>query len=476
MPAAPDLLLPAEPRQRAIARDLHALVADRPLISPHGHVDPAVLADDAPFPDPARLLVVPDHYLTRMLLSQGVPPAELGVPSRDGSPVQTDGRRIWRRFAEHWHLFRGTPSRLWLERTFDTVFGVTTRLSPETADQVYDEIAARLAEPEFRPRALFDRFRIEVLATTESPLDDLGRHAKLAADGWGGPGGRVITTFRPDNVVDMEFDDWPANIARLGELTGADTGTYHGFLDALRQRRAAFIAAGATSSDHGHPTARTLALTAREAAHLYDRGLRGAVDAADAETFRAHMLMEFARMSLDDGLVLQLHPGAVRNHNRWLHARHGRDTGGDVPEATEYVHALAPLLSAYGNDPRLRVVVYTLDESTFTRELGPLAGGYPALYLGAPWWFLDSPEVLRRFRESVTESAGFYNTAGFVDDTRAFCSIPVRHEVARRVDAGFLARLVAEERLPLDEAAETIVDLAYHLPRRVFRLDGGTGR
>lgn len=334
---------------------------------------------------------MPDHYLTRMLLSQGVPPSDLGVPTRDGSPVETDGRVIWRRFAAHWHLFRGTPSRLWLEQTFRTVFGVHTPLGPATADTLYDEIAARLAEPDFRPRALFERFNIEVLATTESPLDDLGQHAKLAADGWGGPGGRVVTTFRPDDVVDMEFDGWSTNVERLGERAGEDTGTYAGYLAALRARRAAFIAAGATSSDHGHPTARTLDLTPAEAERLYDRGRRGEADAADAEAFRAHMLVEFARMSLDDGLVMQLHPGAVRNHNRWLHARHGRDVGGDIPQATEYVHALAPLLERYGNDPRLRVVLYTLDEDTFTRELAPLAGGYAALLLGAPWWFLDSP-------------------------------------------------------------------------------------
>ncbi|TDB80040.1 glucuronate isomerase [Micromonospora sp. KC721] len=470
MPTPDDVLLPADPGVRRLARALYALAGPQPIISPHGHVDPAILAEDRPFPDPARLLIVPDHYLTRMLLSQGVPPAKLGVPTVDGSPVETDGRSIWRRFAAHWHLFRGTPSRLWLERTFTSVFGVTTPLSPATADTVYDELAARLAEPEFRPRALFTRFGIEVLATTESPLDDLGQHARLAADGWGGPGGRVITTFRPDNVVDMEFDGWRNNVDRLGEIAGEDTGTYAGYLAALRARRAAFIAAGATSSDHGHPTARTLVLDPAQAAALYDKGLRGAADAADAEAFRAHMLVEFARMSLDDGLVLQLHPGAVRNHNRWLYARHGRDVGGDVPQATEYVHALAPLLDAHGNDPRLRVVVYTLDEYTFSRELAPLAGGYAALYLGAPWWFLDSPEVLRRFREAVTESAGFYNTAGFVDDTRAFCSIPVRHDVARRVDAGFLARLVAEHRLTEHEAAETIVDLAYRLPKKVFKL------
>jgi len=468
-----DLLLPAEPAQRAIARDLYALARDQPIISPHGHVDPAILADDAPFPDPARLIIVPDHYLTRMLLSQGVPPARLGVPTVNGEPSQTDGRAIWRTFAEHWHLFRGTPSRLWLEQTLAEVFDVHTRLGPDTADETYDALAARLAEPEFRPRALFERFNIEVLATTESPLDDLHHHAKLAADGWGGPGGRVITTFRPDNVVDMQWTGWAERVEQLGAVTGTDTTAFGGYLDALRQRREAFIAAGATSSDHGHPTARTLLLDNAEAAALFRRGLLGRASPADAETFRAHMLVEFARMSIEDGLVMQVHPGAVRNHNRWLHETYGRDVGGDIPQATDYTHGLRPLLDAYGNDPRLRVVVYTLDEDAFTRELAPLAGGYAALYLGAPWWFLDSPEVLRRFRETVTETAGFYNTAGFVDDTRAYCSIPVRHDVARRIDAGFLARLVAEHRLPLDEAAETIVDLAYRLPRRVFRLERG---
>jgi len=468
----PDILFPADPALRSIARELYGHARNLPLISPHGHIDPVILADDAPFPDPARLIVVPDHYLTRVLLSQGVPPSTLGVPTLNGEPSETDGRTIWRTFAAHWYLFRGTPSRLWLEATFADVFGVSTRFGPDTADEVYDALAARLAEPSFRPRALFERFGIEVLATTESPLDELEQHAKLAADGWGGPGGRVITTFRPDNVVDMEWAGWSSRIAALGELTGCDTGSYAGFLDALRQRRAAFIAAGATSSDHGHPTARTLALSDVEARTLYERGLLGTASAEDAEAFRAHMLVEFARMSIEDGLVMQLHPGALRNHNRWLHGMHGRDVGGDIPIATEYVHGLAPLLDAYGNDPRLRLVVYTLDETTFTRELAPLAGGYAAMYLGAPWWFLDSPEVLRRFREAVTETAGFYNTAGFVDDTRAFCSIPVRHDVARRIDASYLARLVAEHRLPLDEAAETIADLAYHLPKRVFRLDG----
>ncbi|MGI5238162.1 glucuronate isomerase [Dactylosporangium sp. CA-139066] len=461
-----DQLLPAEPGVRAIARELYRHAKDLPLISPHGHVDPAILADDRPFPDPARLIVVPDHYVTRMLASQGIPQTALGVPTVDGSPTETDGRAIWRLLASNWHLFRGTPSRLWTERVLHEVFGVPTALRKETADEVYDAIAARLADPGFRPRALFERFNLEVLATTESPLDDLAAHAKLAADGWGGPGGRVVTTFRPDDVVDLDWPGWAGRVERLG------AETFAGFLDRLRERRAAFIAAGATSSDHGHPTAATLALPPDEAAALFDRARRGRAEPGDAERFRAHMLVEFARMSVDDGLVMQLHPGAVRNHDTALHARHGRDVGGDIPAPTEYVRALKPLLDAFGTDPRFRIVLYTLDETVFTRELAPLAGGYPAVFLGAPWWFLDSPEGLRRYREAVTETAGFYNTAGFVDDTRAFCSIPVRHDVARRVDAGFLARLVAEHRLPLDEAAETIADLAYHLPKRVYQRTG----
>ncbi len=467
----PDHLFPTDPSQRAIARELYRHVADAPLISPHGHVDPSILADDRPFTDPARLIVVPDHYLTRMLLSQGVPPADLGVPTVDGTPVEADGRTIWRRFAEHWYLFRGTPSRMWFERVLTDVFGLDTPFGPETADATYDAIAARLAQPEYRPRALFERFNIEVLATTETPTDPLAAHARLTADGWGGPGGRVITAFRPDDMVDFEWPGWRERVALLGTMTGEDTGSYPGFLAALRTRRAAFIAAGATSTDHGHPTARTALLTTDEAATLYGKALAGTADAADAEAFRAGMLVEFARMSIEDGLVMQIHPGSLRNHNRALYARHGRDVGGDIPSPTGYVHGLRPLLDAYGNDPRLRIVLYTLDETTYTRELAPLAGGYPAIYLGAPWWFLDSPEGLRRFRETVTETAGFYNTAGFVDDTRAFCSIPVRHDIARRIDAAFLARLVGEGRLPLAEAAETILDLAYHLPKRVFRLE-----
>jgi glucuronate isomerase len=466
----PDLLFPAEPRQRAVARILYQHAALLPIISPHGHVDPWLLADDRAFPDPAQLLIVPDHYINRMLYSQGVPLHQLGVRRQDEGPVETDGRTIWRTFVDHWPLLRGTPSRLWLELTLRQIFEIETPLRPDTADVVYDRLAHRLAEPGFRPRALFERFGIELLATTESAVDDLAAHAKLAADGWGGPGGRVITTFRPDDVVDPEWTGWVKRLDRLAVLTGEDTATYPGYLAAVRSRRDAFRAAGARSADHGHPTARTVDLDQATASQLFHRLRSGPVSLADAEAFRGHMLLQFAEMSVEDGMVMQLHPGAVRNHNTDLHARHGRDVGGDVPRATEYTYALRPLLDRFGNDPRLRLVLYTLDETAFSRELAPLAGGYPAVYVGAPWWFLDTPDGLMRFREAVTDTAGFANTAGFVDDTRAFCSIPVRHQVARRVDAAYLARLVVEGRLSLDDAADTMADLAYHLPKRVFRL------
>ncbi len=491
-----DRLFPADPATRAIARELYAEVRDLPLISPHGHVDPALLADDAPLPDPAALFVAPDHYLTRMLYSQGVSPRRLGVPDRDGR-VQAAPREAWRTFCEHWYLFRGTPSRLWLEQSLAAIFGVTQPLGPGTADAVYDELTARIAEPAYRPRALLRRFGIEVLATTDSPLDSLEHHARLAAapgatdSPHGGPPPpvppgprppvppRVIPTFRPDPVTDPDRPGWAADVARLGELTGADTGSYAGYLDALARRREDFRRAGATATDHGTPTAQTADLDPADAARLYGRLLRDAArdgpDPDDAELFRAQMLTESARMSVDDGLVMQVHPGALRDHSRYLYANFGPDSGGDIPVPTGYTRALRPLLDRFGDDPRLRLVLFTLDESAYSRELAPLAGLYPAVYLGPAWWFYDSPEGMRRYRELTTETAGFYNTVGFTDDTRAFPSIPVRHDVARRVDCGFLARLVAEHRLPADEAAEVARDLAYRLPKHAYRLDeGGT--
>jgi glucuronate isomerase len=463
----PDRLFPVEPAVRAMARDLYETTRTLPIISPHGHTDPRWFAENLPFPDPARLFITPDHYIFRMLFSQGITLEQLGVPAVDGRPLESDGRKIWRLLAENFHLLRGTPSRLWLEHAFETVFGFTERLCAANADAAFDHIAERLALPQYRPRELFERFNIEVIATTESPLDDLRWHAMIRDSGWRG---RVITAYRPDAVVDPEFPQFAANVETFGALTGEDTTSWTGYLAAHRKRRAFFKEFGATSSDHGHPTARTENLTQMQAADLFAKALSGKCTADEADAFRGQMLTEMARMSLDDGLVLQIHPGSHRNHCAQVMAMFGRDKGFDIPTRTDFVRALKPLLDAHGLDPRLSVIVFTLDESSYSRELAPLAGVYPSLKLGPAWWFHDSPEGMRRFRETTSETAGFYNTVGFNDDTRAFCSIPARHDVARRVDCAYLATLCATGRLARDEAFEVAHDLAYRLAKQAYRL------
>ncbi len=462
-----DRLFSSDQTQRVIARRLYAEIKDLPIISPHGHTDPAWFAYDEPFSDPAALFVVPDHYLFRMLYSQGVHLDDLGIPNAEGKAPEKDPRRIWKLFAENWHLFRGTPSKMWLEHSLETVFGVTDRLSAKTADAIYDRVAACLVSLDFRPRALFERFNIEVIATTESPIDPLEHHRALQKSGWKG---RVVTAFRPDPVADPEYMGFAENVEQLGSMTKENTKTWKGYLAALAERRQYFKSFGATSTDHGHPTATTSDLSDSEASALFQKALSGKITTDEADIFRGQILTEMVRMSLDDGLVVQIHPGSFRNHNMHLFKTYGRDKGADIPTETNYVKALKPLLDRFGNDPRLTVILFTLDETSYSRELAPLAGHYPALRLGPAWWFHDSPEGIRRYREMVTETAGFYNTVGFNDDTRAFTSIPARHDVARRVDCSFLARLVAEHRLEEDEAREVAIDLAYRLAKAAYKL------
>ncbi|GAA3627861.1 glucuronate isomerase [Kineosporia mesophila] len=454
----PDRALPADPTVRALARTLYAQTASLPLVGMHGHVEAQALADDAPFGDPASLLVTPDHYVTRMLYSQGVAPHRLGVGEPAAGP-----RDIWRTFCEHWHLFRGTPSRYWLEHELVEVFGVTTVPSAQTADTLYDQIAAVLDDPAFRPRTLLDRFHIELIATTDAATSPLDHHAKLAADGFGE---RVVPTFRPDAVTHPARSSWAADVAELGRVAGVDTGDYAGYLEALRRRRAAFVEAGALATDHGHLSADTTPLNPDEAARIYRDARNGATAGADA--FSGHMLHVMAGMSAQDGLVMQLHPGVLRDHHRAAAAAYGPDRGWDIPVGTEFTRSLRPLLDDFGMHPGFRLILFTVDETSYSRELAPLAGVYPSVRLGAPWWFLDSPHAMRRFREAATETAGFYNTSGFVDDTRAYASIPARHDLSRRIDAGYLATLVAEHRLSEEEAAQTAVDLAYHLPKLAY--------
>lgn len=464
----PDRLFPIDPATRDLARVLYNEVSKLPIISPHGHCDPRWFAENLRFPNPAELFITPDHYVFRMLASQGIALTDLGIPQADGSITETDPHKIWQRFADHYYLFRGTPSAGWLDHAFEHVFGLDEPLSTENATDYYHHIDQKLTQETFLPRALFERFNIEVLATTEGALDDLRWHQAIKDSGWSG---RVITTYRPDAVVDPEFEGFRNNIDTLGELSGEDTLSWAGYLNAHRKRREFFKSHGATASDHGHFTARTANLDASDAEKLFQKALRGQCTVEEADLFRGQMLTEMARMSLDDDLVLQIHPGSFRNHSTGVFAKFGRDKGFDIPTQTNYVQALKPLLDAVGMEPALSIILFTLDETAYGRELAPLAGAYPSLKLGPAWWFFDSPDGMRRFREATTETCGFYNTVGFNDDTRAFCSIPARHDVARRTDCAYLANLVLTGRLREQEAMDVAYDLTYRLAKQAYRLD-----
>lgn len=456
-----------KPSVRRIARSLYEKTKDLPIVGPHGHVEPRLLAEDDPFPEPASLIIKPDHYVFRLLYSQGVPLEDLGIPTRDGTPVEDDPRAIWQRFAEHYHLFNGTPTGAWLDYEFYHVFGVRERLTGASAQRVYDQIQEKLQQPDFRPRALFDRFDIEVLTTTDPAHSTLEHHRTLREEGWGD---RVRPCFRPDAVFAIARSDWGEHLRALEEAEDRSIHDYDTFVDVLEDRRTFFKDMGATSTDHGVFEPKTHRLSDEEADRLFQKALQGTADREDERAFQAHMLMEMARMSVDDGLVMQIHPGSLRDHNRPVYQRFGADVGGDIPVRTEYTRNLREVLNAYGNEPSFRLVVFTLDESAYSRELAPLAGHYPALRLGPPWWFHDSIEGMMRYRQRTTETASIYNTAGFNDDTRAFCSIPARHDLSRRVDANYLARLVARHQIDQQDAHEMAHALAYGLVKDTYRL------
>ena len=483
---SPDRFFDPDPARRRLARELYESVADLPLVCPHGHVDPRLLADEeATFGSPTELLIISDHYVYRMLYSQGIPLESLGLspspPARcsrrvcdpalkveePGVRVETDHRRIWQTFADHFHLFRGTPTGVWLAHELHQVFGIEEKLTSQTAQDIYDQLVARLASPEFRPRALFQRFRIEVLCTTDAATDPLVHHQALRASGWPGD---VRPTFRPDAVINLLTPGWQDHIQALSDLSGVNVHSYRTFIQALEERRAFFKRLGATATDHAVESAETAELTPAEAERIFQRARRGQTTPEDARRFTAHMLMESARMSLEDGLVMQLHVGSLRDHNVPLFDRFGPDRGADIPVAAEFTRNLRPLLNRFGNDPRLTLIVFTLDESAYARELAPLAGHYPALKLGPPWWFHDSINGMNRYFDQVMETAGLHNTVGFNDDTRAFPSIPARHDVWRRVSANWVAGLVVRGIVDRDDAQEMIVDLAYRLAKRAYRF------
>ncbi len=464
----PDRCFDADPTVRRAARELYESTRSLPIVSPHGHVDAGILATNEPFENPTALLVTPDHYVLRMLYARGISLESLGVPRRDGSPVEHDPRAIWRTFARHYSVFRATPSGMWLDHELHELLGLDERLAEDNADRAYDAIAEKLASPEFRPRALFERFDIEVLATTDLASDTLEHHTALKLSGWKG---RVIPTFRPDAVFRLAAPGWHQAVNALATTIDAPIGDYGALVDALAERRTFFKWMGATATDHGvvEPVAATISMD--EAQHLFERGCSADATPDDQRRWEAHLLMVMAKMSLDDGLVMQLHPGALRDHNRPVFDQFGPDRGGDIPVATEYTRNLQPLLNACGNDPRFTLILYTLDESTYSRELAPLAGHSPAVRLGAPWWFHDSVEGMTRYLELVTETAGIDKLAGFVDDTRAFCSIPARHDLARRVQANWLGRLVSRHVIDMDDGRELARLLAYELAKRAYRLE-----
>ena len=462
----PDRLLPADPGLRRIARDLYDGLRVLPIVSPHGHTDPAWFASDTPFTDAASLLVTPDHYLLRMLHSRGVPYDALGVARLDGKPV-ADPRAAWRCFAQHYSLFAGTPSALWLDHAMGAVLGCTERLSAANADALFDHIGGVLAEPALRPRALMDRFGVEVIATTDGALDNLEHHAALKSQGLGA---RVRPTYRPDAVTDPDDPGFVSGLDRLGALTDCDTADWAGMIEAHRRRRAAFRAMGATATDHGTPMPLTADLPLAECQRLLTNARAGTLTPAEAELFRAQMLTEMAGLSAEDGMVMQLHAGSRRNTDRTMFATRGPNMGADIPGRADWVGGLEPLLNRHGHEPGLRLIAFTLDESAYARELAPMAGYWPCLMLGPPWWFHDSAEGIRRYLDQVTETAGFANLSGFNDDTRALLSIPARHDVWRRGVAGFLARLVAEHRLDRNDATDLAVDLSVNAARRAYKL------
>ncbi|MFI2557122.1 glucuronate isomerase [Nocardia farcinica] len=462
----PDRLLPADPGARAVARRLHAAVHGERIVSPHGHVDARMLAENRPFRDPATLLITPDHYITRLLHANGVPLRRLGVGRDD--LTEDEARGVWRLVCQNWEVFRGTPVRYWFEVELADIFGIVERPSSSNADDLFDRIADCLTRPEFRPRRLYERFGLDVLATTDDPCDDLSAHARLTSDpAWTG---RVVPTFRPDRYLDPALPGWRQAVDRLADVAGIDTGVFDGFLLALEARRRYFVAHGATAADHSHEDVRTDPVTLAEARRLYRAARAGTATPREAAAFRRHMMFEMARMSTEDGLVMMLHPAIRRNHHQPTAAAFGSDSGHDIPLRVEFTDALRPVLDSFGTHPNLHLVLFTVDETTYSREIAPLAGFYPTVFIGAPWWFLDAPEAIRRFHGAVTESAGYRKLAGFVDDTRAYCSIPARHDMARRCDAAGLAHLVVEHRLSEDEATEIALELVGAQPRRVFKL------
>jgi len=340
--------------------------------------------------------------------------------------------------------------------------------SAETADEIYDRIDALLKTDAFRPRELFDHFNIQFIATTDDPCDDLHFHQALAANQeWQR---RIVPTFRPDKYLEPLKETWKADVDLLGELSGVDTGSYAGWVAAMENRRAYFKANGAVSTDHSHQDAEAEPLDAAEAELLYAAARAESIAADDAARLRKDFVFQQARMASEDGLVMTIHPAVARNHHIPTFEKYGADVGCDFPISVEFVRALKPMLNAFGTNPNFQLIIFTMDETVYSRELGPMASFYPSVYAGVPWWMIDAPDATARFRRAITETCGFGKTTGMIDDTRALLSIPARHDMARRLDCGYLAELVGDHRLSMDEAMDTAHDLVAVQSQRAFKL------
>jgi glucuronate isomerase len=458
----------SDPILRPIAEELYASAQDLPLVCPHGHVDPRLFADpEYHFGNPVDLMIQPDHYVLRILHSHGISYSDLGIPSRIGIPVEEDPRKIWQVFADHFYLYNATPTGLWISDELSEVFGIDEPLNSQNAQSIYDSINQALAKADCTPRKLYHRFNIAVLSTTDSPSDDLLAHRQIAAD-WGG---HILPTFRADLIVHIDRSEWLLEIEKLAAASRIEIHDFSSYLEAIESRRRFFKDLGATATDLAVVSPQTADISTSKMEALFQKGLRGKISDAEANQFTAGMLMELARMSAEDGLVMQLHVGSYRNHDRGLLTERGTDLGADFPVPVEFTRPLQPLLNRFGNHPNYHLVLFTLDETAYARELAPLASYYPAVKLGPPWWFHDHLNGMKRFFDQAIDSGGIYNTVGFNDDTRAFLSIPARHDVWRRASANWLSQLVARQIVNKETAHQMMKALACGLALKAYELE-----
>lgn len=457
----PYRLLGTHPEQTKLAYEHLKEAASYPLICPHSHVNPALFSDSqGSFPNPVEMFVRRDVRVLSQLHSQGVRLEPFLDPNRDPEEV-------WRMFARHYRLFWGTSTALWLEQQLETVFAISEALDESSADHIYQTLVARIAQPEYRPRAVLERLKIEILCTTASATDPLLHYRTLSQGAWAG---RVLPVFRPDKLLWTAHPDWLPELHKLAAQTSGPITRMRAFLDALRQRRHEFKRLGCVATDHGCERPYTERLSSKAADDLFSLALKGKITIAESIRLQGHLLIEMAKMSLEDGLVMQIHTGSYQDHNGELLVRFGPNKGADLPLATEFTSNLKPLLGVVGNEPAMKLVLFSLDETAYGRDLGPLAGHYPAVFVGAPWSFHNGPKGLMRYFDQVVETAGLCNTAGFQDHARSVGTLAARHDLWRRIACRWLANLELEGRLSHAQARSMLGDLANGRARKVYGL------